>query len=70
MTTCLICSGAIPEGQEPDGHTALCAGVVGERLGKLVAAAKLVQRDLKAQSGAVSITAEAELDDALIFATG
>ena len=32
-TTCQICGGAIPDGDQPGGHTALCAGVVGERLG-------------------------------------
>jgi len=28
MTTCSVCSGAIPEGVTVDGHTALCAAVV------------------------------------------
>jgi len=31
--TCKICSGAIPDGKQMGGHTALCAGVVSLRLG-------------------------------------
>jgi hypothetical protein len=31
--TCNICSGAIPDGEQMGGHTALCAGVVSLRLG-------------------------------------
>lgn len=33
-TTCQICGGAIPDGEQQGGHTALCAGVVGERFAK------------------------------------
>jgi len=35
--TCQICRGAIPDGEPRAGHTALCAGVVGEQLDIVVA---------------------------------
>lgn len=41
-TTCQICGGALPNGEQPGGHTALCAGVVGEQLGIAVAALHLI----------------------------
>jgi hypothetical protein len=40
--TCEICLGAIPSGEPLGGHTALCAGVVGEQLGVAVAALHLI----------------------------
>jgi len=40
--TCEICRGAIPSGEPLGGHTALCAGVVGEQLGIAVAALHLI----------------------------
>lgn len=30
-TTCQVCMGAIPDGEKVDGHTALCAEVLGQR---------------------------------------
>lgn len=40
--TCQICRGAIPDGEPLGGHTALCAGVVGEQLGIAVRALHLI----------------------------
>lgn len=34
--TCEICRGAIPNGEQMGGHTALCAGVVSLRLGDAI----------------------------------
>jgi hypothetical protein len=42
LTTCEICGGAIPNGEQMGGHTALCAGVVGEQLGIAVRALDLI----------------------------
>ena len=40
--TCEICSGAIPNGKQMAGHTALCAGVVSLRLGDALRALREV----------------------------
>ncbi len=41
-TTCQICGGAIPRGELTGGHTALCAGVIGEELNIAIAALQLI----------------------------
>ena len=43
-STCGVCSGAIPDGETVDGHTALCAQVVSQEASRLREALERITR--------------------------